>query len=154
MSASMTNQLVETYNATNRVNLYLLNEIEEEWLSAKLAGKGRTIGEQFVHINNIRSMWINKGGNKVNIKVDKKIANNKKALKEALSISGKAMSDYLEKVLIENKIKGYKPHPIAFFAQMIAHEAHHRGQISVTITRNDFKISKSVNFGLWGWNTK
>jgi len=150
----MIKELLETYNTTNRINLYLLDEIEEEWLSAKLAGKGRTIGEQFVHINNIRSMWINKGVDKVNIKVDKKIATDKKALKKALVVSGKAMSNYLEKVLTENKIKGYKPHPIAFFSQMIAHEAHHRGQISAAVTRNDFKISKSVNFGLWGWNSK
>ncbi len=54
----------------------------------------------------------------------------------------------------QNLIKGFKPHPTAFFAKMISHESHHRGQIMATITRNGFKINKSVNFGLWSWHTK
>ena len=64
------------------------------------------------------------------------------------------MSDTLHTLFLQERIKGYKPHPTAFFAQMIAHESHHRGQIMTIITRNDLQISKSVNFGLWSWNNK
>lgn len=38
-------ELVETWTTNNKGTLYLLENIEAEWLSAKLAGKGRTIGE-------------------------------------------------------------------------------------------------------------
>ena len=54
----------------------------------------------------------------------------------------------------QESIKGYKPHPAAFFAQMIAHESHHRGQIMAMISRNELEMNKSVNFGLWSWNNK
>jgi len=140
---------VETWKMNNKGTLYLLENIETEWLSAKLVGKGRSIGEQFVHINNIRSMWINKVGEKIDLKLDKKKSIDKNELKIGLELSSQKMAETLTNLFAENPIKGYKPHPTAFFARMIAHESHHRGQIMSTITRNDFKISKSVNFGLW-----
>jgi len=149
-----TKDIIDTWKMNNQVTLYLLENIETEWLKTKLCEKGRTIGEQFVHINNIRSMWINKVGEKIDLKLDKKKSVDKVELKKGLEITSEKMTKTLIKVFTEKQIKGFKPHPIAFFAQMIAHESHHRGQIMTTITRNDLKISKSVNFGLWSWQTK
>lgn len=146
--------LIETWVINHKVTLYLLEHIASEWLTYRLGEKSRSIGEQFVHINNIRSMWINKVGEKVDVKIDKKQANNKTALKTALLFSAEHMVNTLERLFQENTIKGYKPHPAAFLGQMIAHEAHHRGQIMATVTRNKFPISKSVNFGLWGWSSR
>ncbi len=148
-----TKDLLETWKVNHKVTVYLLEHIAPEWLTTKLGGKGRTIGEQFVHINNIRSMWINKVGKKIDVKIDKKEAKDKQALKTALLFSAEHMLSTLENVLMDNHIKGYKPHSAAFLGQMIAHEAHHRGQIMTTITRNELPISKSVNYGLWGWNS-
>lgn len=146
--------LIDSWHLSNKVTLYLLDNIEKEWLPAKLQEKGRSIGEQFVHINNIRSFWIGKVGEKVDLKIGKKYSNNKEQLHAALDHSANKMAEMLNQTFEQEKIKGYKPHPIAFFSQMIAHESHHRGQIMVTIVRNSFKISKSVNFGLWNWNNK
>ncbi len=146
--------IIYSWNQNNKVTLYLLDNIEDDWLSTKLNNKGRSIGEQFVHINNIRSFWISKVGEKIDLKIDKKYANSKQKLIEALQKSSQKMNDTLYALFKQESIKGYKPHPTAFFAQMIAHESHHRGQIMAIIARNDLKISKSVNFGLWSWNNK
>lgn len=146
--------IIYSWNQNNKVTLYLLDNIEENWLSIKLNDKGRSIGEQFVHINNIRSFWINKVGEKIDLKIDKKYGKNKQQLIAALQKSSQVMTDTLHQLFQQESINGYKPHPTAFFAQMIAHESHHRGQIMATISRNDLKISKSVNFGLWSWNNK
>lgn len=146
--------LTETWEMNNNVTGYLLDNIETEWLSATLGGKGRSIGEQFVHVNNIRSFWINKVGKKMDLKVDKKYALDKHELSKALGKSSSKMKETLTIIFSEERIKGYKPHPSAFFTQMIAHESHHRGQIMATITRNGFEINKSVNYGLWSWNKK
>ena len=146
--------IIQTWNQNNKVTLYLLDNLEDDWLSSKLNNKGRSIGEQLVHINNIRSFWINKVGEKIDLKIDKKYAKDKLKLNRALLISSKKMSETLSQLLLQESIKGYKPHPTAFFAQMIAHESHHRGQIMTIVARNDLKISKSVNFGLWNWNNK
>lgn len=146
--------LIQSWDLNNKVTLYLLDNIETEWLPTKINGKGRCIGEQFLHINNIRSFWIGKVGQKIDLKLDKKHANDKKQLFDALQKSSQKMNDNLTKIFEQESIKGYTPHPVAFFAQMIAHESHHRGQIMATVTRNGLQIDKSVNFGLWNWNTK
>ncbi|OJJ20164.1 hypothetical protein BKI52_16970 [marine bacterium AO1-C] len=146
--------LLDSWYLNTKVTLYLLENIEPEWLSVKLEGKGRSIGEQFIHINNIRSFWIGKVGEKEDLKIDKKYGKDKEQLLKSLDLSGAKMANTLEAIFDEEKITGYKPHPLAFYTQMIAHEAHHRGQIMITITRNNLPISKSVNFSLWSWNNK
>ncbi|MFD2033593.1 DinB family protein [Belliella marina] len=144
--------IIQTWDCNNKVTLFLLENIETGWLSAKINGQGRSIGEQFIHINNIRSFWINKVGEKVDLKLDKKYTNDIQELTKALDRSSQKMSEVLRQLFEQESIAGYKPHPTAFFAQMIAHESHHRGQIMTIVTRNGFKIDKSVNFGLWNWN--
>lgn len=146
--------LLHSWNLNHKVTIYLLENIDQEWLGAKLNGKGRSIGEQFVHINNIRSFWISKVYKKMDLKIDKKYANNKQQLEIALNKSAQKMIKALSQIFEQESIKGFNPHPMAFFAQMIAHESHHRGQIMATSTRNGFDINKSVNFGLWNWNNK
>ena len=147
-------ELLNTWEINNNVTLYLLDNISPEWMKVKIEGKGRSIGEQFVHINNIRSYWIGKVGKKEDLKIDKKHAKDKAKLSKALSLSSERMKATLNSILDEGKIKGYKPHPMAFFSQMIAHESHHRGQVMMTISRNNLPIPKTVNFGLWNWSNK
>ena len=146
--------IIYSWNQNNKVTLYLLENIEDDWLSTKISDKGRSIGEQFVHINNIRSFWINKVSEKIDLSIDKKHANKKQQLIDALQKTSQKMSKTLYVLFQQESIKGYRPHPTAFFAQMIAHESHHRGQVMSIITRNGLKINKSVNFGLWSWNNK
>jgi uncharacterized damage-inducible protein DinB len=52
----MLEQLLETWRINNRINLYLLDAVEN--LGASLLSKGRTAGEQFAHLHNVRLMWI------------------------------------------------------------------------------------------------
>jgi hypothetical protein len=47
----MTDQL-DTWHISNRINLYLLDAIEENYLNAISASKGRNVGEQFAHLHN------------------------------------------------------------------------------------------------------
>jgi len=144
--------IIQTWDLNHKVTLFLLEHIEKDWLTAKINDQGRSIGEQFIHINNIRSFWINKVGVKIDLKLEKKYNQNVQEITKALEKSSQEMSEVLKQLLEKESITGYKPHPIAFFAQMIAHESHHRGQIMTIVTRNSFKIDKSVNFGLWNWN--
>jgi len=148
------NDLIHSWNLNNKVTTYLLENIEQEWLRAKINGKGRSIGEQFMHINNIRSFWISKVHKKMDLKIDKKYTNDKQQLKTYLNKSSQKMAEALSEIFDQKSIKGFNPHPMAFFSQMIAHESHHRGQITTIITRNGFEINKSVNYGLWNWNNK
>ena len=51
-------QILETWEIHNRINLYLLEATEAPALISLSASKGRTVGEQFAHIHNVRLMWL------------------------------------------------------------------------------------------------
>ena len=50
--------LLETWDIHNRINLYTIEAIEQEDLKHVSASKGRTVGEQFAHIHNVRLMCL------------------------------------------------------------------------------------------------
>ena len=98
--------IIYSWNQNNKVTLYLLDNIEKGWLSTKINDKGRSIGEQFVHINNIRSFWISKVGEKIDLKIDTKYSNNEQQLIDTLEKSSQKMVDTLYKLFQQESIKG------------------------------------------------
>lgn len=150
-------ELIETFEIHNRVNLYLLKEIEEAWLNDMAASKGRNIGEQFAHMHNVRLMWIKVAAPELSQqlnKIEKEHAITKKLLQQELAASAEVMKIFLTKAFTENKVKGFKPHPAAFLGYLISHESHHRGQIMICLKENKHLTNKSLGFGLWEWGTK
>ncbi|MBS1733186.1 MAG: hypothetical protein JST02_07800 [Bacteroidetes bacterium] len=150
-------ELIETFEIHNRINLYLLKEIDETWLNDAVASKGRNIGEQFAHMHNVRLMWFKaaapdllEGLNKI----EKEKPITKKLLHQELNASAAAMKILLTRAFTENKVKGFKPHPSAFLGYLISHESHHRGQIMLCLKENKHLTNKSLGFGLWEWGTK
>jgi hypothetical protein len=51
---SLAEPIVETWEIHARINLYLLDAVPPEALGDRSASKGRTVGEQFAHLHNIR----------------------------------------------------------------------------------------------------
>ena len=150
-------QFIETWEIHNRINLYLLNAVKEEHLADLSASKGRNVGEQFVHIHNVRLMWLKaadpallQGQNK--IEKDSNIS--KKILADELTKSAKAITSLLEKGFEEGKVKGFKPHPAAFFGYIISHESHHRGQIMLALKQSGHPADQKVQYGLWEWGSR
>ena len=150
------NQIIETWEINNRINLYLLNAIEEEHLSAVSASKGRTVAEQFAHLHNVRLMWLKEGLPELLSTLEKieKEKITKRILSDQLIKSGAEISKMIEKALEVGKLKGFKPHPTAFLGYIISHESHHRGQIVLSMKQSGKPLDKKILFGLWEWGTK
>lgn len=150
-------QLLETWEIHNRINLYLLESVEAGALASFSASKGRSVGEQFAHIHNVRLMWLKSAAPDLleNLdKLEKEAARDKKSLAKALKASGQAIRTLLERGLQEGKIKGFKPHPAAFFGYLISHESHHRGQILLSLKQAGQTIDKKISYGIWEWGVR
>jgi uncharacterized damage-inducible protein DinB len=148
---------VETWEINQRVNEYLLSAIKEEQLKDTANSKGRNVGEQFAHINNVRLMWIKAAAPELMeglIKVEKENSISKKLLLDALKKSSTAISTLLEQAFEAGKVKGFKPHPQAFLGYLLAHEAHHRGQLILALKENGHLPDKKILFGLWEWGVR
>jgi len=154
----MANPLVETWQIHDRINLYLLDAVATESLSSHSASKGRSVGEQFAHIHNVRLMWLKAAAPDLLAslnKIETNQAGDKKLLRKSLVDSGKAISALLTKSLeAEGKIKGFKPHAAAFVGYLISHESHHRGQIALSLKQAGVPLDKKTAYGIWEWGVR
>jgi hypothetical protein len=92
------NPLIETWQIHNRINLYLLEAIDEANLNDQSASKGRTVGQQFAHIHSVRMMWLKVAAPQLLESLPKieKECITKAILKDALELSEKAISQLFE----------------------------------------------------------
>jgi uncharacterized damage-inducible protein DinB len=154
----MDEQLTETWNINNRINLYLLDGIMDEALGDAPSSKGRSVAEAFAHLHNVRLMWLKTSAPELLEgleKVEKEEALNRELLKSSLEASGRAVEALLKKgVAAGGKVKGFKPHAAAFLGYLISHESHHRGQIILALKQSGHPIRKKIAYGIWEWGVR
>ena len=152
------NQLIETWQIHDRINLYLLDAVDPSALDSHSASKGRSVGEQFAHIHNVRLMGLKASAPdllKGLTKVENDQANDKKLLRKSLVDSGVAIGTLLAKSLeADGRVKGFKPHAAAFLGYLISHESHHRGQIALTLKQAGKPFDKKIGYGMWEWGVR
>ncbi|MGE3821331.1 MAG: DinB family protein [Isosphaeraceae bacterium] len=153
----MEDPLVETWTIHDRINRYLLDAVPQEALGLALAARHRTVHQLFGHIHNVRLMWLKAAAPELMEGLAKVEGTDgdKQALASALEASGLAVAALLRKSLAAGgKVKGFKPHATAFLGYLIAHEAHHRGQIGWTLKGTGHPLPAKVAFGLWEWGVR
>jgi uncharacterized damage-inducible protein DinB len=117
--------------------------------------QGRTIAAIAAHMHNVRLMWL-----KV-LKAPKqpdKLEPDKVTVAQAIKghrESHAALRAVLENALAsDGRVPHFPPDAARFHAYLVAHDAHHRGQISMLARFAGYPISKQAMFGLWEWNRK
>lgn len=149
--------LLETFAINEKANQLLLSHIADAtWKAAPPSGKGRSIGAIAAHVHNVRLMWLwaaDKGGQHPS-KLDPD-----ESTRAQVQASLKASADFI-RVLPERalddpagKVPNFKPNVVAFLGYLIAHDSHHRGQISMLARQVGFPVPAQTGFGLWEWGS-
>lgn len=154
--SAMATPIRDTWEINHRITIYLLESLTDAQLSAGLSSKGRSAGEQFAHIHNVRLMWLKVAMPEAMEGLEKleKDGLTTGRLTAALNASAAAMTRLMEKGDAEGKIKGFKPHATAFLGYMIAHEAHHRSQIILALKQAGVPADKKILYGIWEWGVR
>ncbi len=153
-----TNPVVETWQIHNRINLYVLEAMDPASLSDVSPAKGRTVGELFAHLHNVRLMWLKAATPDLlkNLKkIEKQDAGKKDLLRKSLVESGDAIANLLNNSLgADGRVKGFKPHASAFMGYLISHESHHRGQIVLLLKQAGHRLDNKILYGMWEWGVR
>jgi uncharacterized damage-inducible protein DinB len=146
-AASAPYGLADVWRLNQRVNLLLLDHLNDGQLALAPAPRARTIAEQFAHLHSVRAAWLEAQGRKDLPKVPKPVA--RAALRAALEESAEAVAGVLAP---DARLKGFKRGPLAFCAYLLAHEGHHRGQILLHLKHAKIPVPQALAYEIWEWD--
>jgi len=153
----MDEQIIETWNIHNRINLYLLAAIPPDALGALSSLKGRTAFQLYAHLHNVRLMWLKEAGPELLAGLEKVegTTGTHEHLSAAFEASGNAIEALLRSSLeTGGRVRGFKPHAVAFMGYLIAHEAHHRGQLTMILKALGLPLDTKTDYGMWEWGVR
>jgi uncharacterized damage-inducible protein DinB len=155
--ANMKEQLQEAWRTNNKICLLFIELIDDEAMDKSLSPKnGRTVYQQLVHIHNVRCQWLDivaKGISANYQSVGKENPYSKEMLLQAFEDSGRGIEESIDKSWEKNgKVSSFKKGLIPFIGYLISHEAHHRGNILLTLKQCGVKIPDELKWGIWEWN--
>jgi uncharacterized damage-inducible protein DinB len=149
--------LLEAFRTNDRINQYLLENLPAAaWYAEPPEGKGRTVAAIVAHMHNVRVMWLKAAakGSKIPEQLDRSSVTVAEAVK-ALQQSESALSALLKSAVeSDGRVKGFRPDAAGFFGYLIAHDAHHRGQICMLARQVGHPLPQKAMFGMWEWGTR
>jgi uncharacterized damage-inducible protein DinB len=149
--------LLNAFDTNERINQYLLENLPpESWRADPPNDKGRVIAAIIAHMHNVRVMWLKAAakGSDIPEQLERDKVTIPQASK-ALEQSRKALSAVLKASLENNgQVKGFKPDVAGFFGYLVAHDAHHRGQICMLARQVGHPLPQKAMFGMWEWGSR
>jgi uncharacterized damage-inducible protein DinB len=148
--------LLRAFATNDRINQYLLAHLPPEaWTAAPPGGRGRPVAAIVAHMHNVRVMWLKAtGAATLPAQLDRQTVTIAEAA-DALAESRAALADVLAGALDGGgRVKGFTPDVVGFFGYLVAHDAHHRGQIAMLARQAGHPLPQKAMFGMWEWGSR
>lgn len=148
--------LLNAFNTNNRINHYLIDSLPSvAWRAKPPFDKGRTIAGIVAHMHNVRVMWLKAAkAEDVPAQLDRKKVTPTQAMR-ALESSRHALSVIISRAVDgDGRIRSFRPDVAGFVGYLIAHDAHHRGQIVMLARQLGYPLPQKAMFGMWEWGSR
>jgi uncharacterized damage-inducible protein DinB len=159
---------VRIFAANDRMNQFLIEHLDPAVWNSKMPAKSpgkssgnvRTIAAIFTHMHNVRTKWIRLTA--PHLKVPPQLNRSRCTPQQAgaaLAASSTLCAQMLAEALGGGGIDEFlrdgwaRPWPAGpeMLCYMLAHEAHHRGQVCMLAHQLGFPLPIKVMSGLWNW---
>ena len=153
---SLSEALLTAYDTNDRINQYMIENLPAEaWRAEPPGGKGRTVAAIVAHIHNVRVMWLKAAkAEEIPEQLDRTTVTPTRAMR-ALESSRHALSVIISRAVDSNgRIRSFRPDVVGFVGYLIAHDAHHRGQIAMLARQLGHPLPQKTMFGMWEWGTR
>ena len=157
----LTRAAVRVFAANDRMNQMLIEHLDAAAWRAKPPAKARTIAAIFTHMHNVRTKWVRLTA--PHLKVPRQLHRTQCTQNQAragLAASAARCQEMLAEALASgSRVKKFhrdgwaRPWPAGpeMLCYMLAHEAHHRGQVLLLARQMGFPLPKEVSYGIWNW---
>lgn len=152
---------VRIFATNERMNQMLIEQLDTAAWTAQPTGQVRTIAAIFAHMHNVRTKWIRLTA--PHLKVPRQLSRahcTPQQACEALAESAARCTQMLAEALDGNgRLTQFvrdgwaKPWPagVEMLCYMVAHEAHHRGQVCLLTHQLGFRLSNERTSDMWNW---
>jgi uncharacterized damage-inducible protein DinB len=150
-------QILDAWHTNNRINLLLVDNIDDEGMKCTLSKRGgRNVVRQFAHLHNVRLWHLENRARDLSkglVTFATHDEPEKRPLKEALAASAEAIATFFTRCVTgEGKARAMKTGVVAHLAYFVAHEAHHRGNVLLTLKQCGHKLDQDVAYAIWDWD--
>jgi len=155
-SSLLPDALLNAFDTNNRINRYLIENLPvEAWNAKPPDGKGRTVAAIVAHMHNVRVMWLKAAkAPEIPGQLDRATVQPSEAI-TAFEKSRAALHELCSRAMrTDGRIKGFRPDVAGFIGYLIAHDAHHRGQIAMLARQLGYPLAQKAVFGMWEWGSR
>ena len=149
--------LAQAFIRNNDANLFLLEHLSEKNLENRYSERTRTVAAQFAHIHNVRISHLERRGKDFIGKLhsfERGAQPKKSVLVRALTDSEAAIARFLDACATAGKVKSWNGPAASFLGYLIAHEAHHRALVILSMRLSGDKLPRDVSYSIWNWGKK